>query len=36
MYSGRQRHDEFTLGQRQRQARREWFGRNINNRALSI
>jgi hypothetical protein len=36
LYSGVERHPEFTLGQRQRAIRRAWFGRNLNSRALSI
>ncbi len=35
-YSGIERHAEFTLGLRQRRARREWFDLNITKRALSI
>jgi hypothetical protein len=36
LYSGVERHEEFTLGRVARHARREWFRRNIGNRALSI
>ncbi len=36
MYSGLGRHEEFTLGERARRIRREWFDRNIGDRALSI
>ena len=36
MYSGLGQHEEFTLGERARRARREWFDRNVGDRALSI
>lgn len=36
MYSGLRQHEEFTLGTRGRRARREWFERNVGERALSI
>jgi hypothetical protein len=36
IYSGVARHSEFTLGERARQRRREWFDRNLGSRPLSI
>jgi hypothetical protein len=36
LFSGVRRHREFTLGQSRRRGRRDWFGRNICLRSLSI
>jgi hypothetical protein len=36
LYSGNALHEEFTLGKASRRARREWFGRNLGGRPLSI
>jgi hypothetical protein len=36
LYSGIERHDEFTLGQRRRLGRRGWFEVNLGGRPLSI
>jgi hypothetical protein len=35
-YSGLERHEEFTLGERWRQKRRAWFTASLENRTLSI